>query len=432
MNVFFDVVNMIGILLELLITVEYFKTISVGKRVPARNIIFTCGMLAIVNSAEIIFIDNQTLTTFLMIASIFVIAFLYKLSVPKRIIFSAILVVLLILSEMLIGMFLTVVSDSTVEEMRSNLFFYIQGVLISKLFMFVVIRFFGYFSIKSEIKVSYWLFVPFVAMPIATFLVAYVMSEYMYRTKEQLLMKIAAISVIALIISNVLLFYLFELQIKNAETKTRAMLLQQQIQDKADYYKELAEKQRLSNKTAHDLKNQLFALEELIKKDPVSGKEELKAITDKLLSASEMTLTGIDSIDALITAKQLKMREYDICFTHRVVMPKHMSVQPLEFCIVLGNLLDNAIEANEKVAKNDRFVSLSIAQKQGYLSVQIGNAIAENVKIHNNEISTTKRNKEVHGFGIQSVKEITEKYNGTISFEQKENIFIASVILSNG
>ncbi len=431
MNLFYNAVNIISIVLELLLTVDYFKTISTGQKTQPWKIFSVCGVLTIVNSVAIIFINVQALTTIVMIASIFVISFLYKLSIPKRIVFSAILVVLLILSEMLIGMLLTVMSHSTVEELRSNLFFYIQGVLISKLFMFVLIKLFGYFSIRSETKISVWLFIPLVTMPIATFLVAYVMSEYMYRTKDVSLMRIAAVSVIALIVSNVLLFYLFESQIKEAENRSKAMLLQQQIQNKSDYYQELAEKQRLSNKTMHDLKNQLFALEELMKNNPPAGTEELKKITDSLLSVSAMTVTGIDSIDALITAKMQKMKEKNIRFTHRICIPKELSLKPLDFCVVLGNLLDNSIEANEKMPENNRFVSFVVAQKQGYLSVQISNATNEKIKVRNNEIFTTKRNKEIHGFGLQSVKEIAEKYDGTVSFEQEDGAFSVIVMLKN-
>lgn len=431
MNLFYNAVNVISIVLELIITVDYFKTISVGRKTKPWKIFAVCGALTAANSVAIIFINIQALTTLVMIASIFALSFLYKLSVPKRIIFSAILVVLLILSEMLIGMLLTVMSHSTVEELRSNLFFYIQGVLISKLFMFVLIKLFGYFSIRSETKISVWLFIPLVTMPIATFLVAYVMSEYMYRTKDVSLMRIAAVSVIALIVSNVLLFYLFEAQLKEAENKSKAMLLQQQIQNKSDYYRELAEKQRLSNKTMHDLKNQLFALEELLKNDPSAGAEELKKITDSLLSVSAMTVTGVDSIDALITAKMQKMKEKNIRFTHRICIPKELALKPLDFCVVLGNLLDNSVEANEKVAENERFVSLAVAQKQGYLSVQISNATSEKIKIRNNEIFTTKRNREIHGFGLQSVKEIAEKYDGTVSFEQGDGVFSVIVMLKN-
>ena len=97
----------------------------------------------------------------------------------------------------------------------------------------------------------------------------------------------------------------------------------------------------------------------------------------------------------------------------------------------LQSVSSHAIEANEKVLKNERFISLSVTQKHGYLSVQISNAVSEKVKIRNNEIFTTKRNKEIHGIGLQSVKEITEKYDGTISFEQKENVFTVIVMLRN-
>lgn len=431
MKYMFNAVNVISVIFELLIAVDYFKTVSKKKEINRWVSIIVYGIFIAVNSSVLFFANKQAVITIVMIASVFTLSFIYKLSNLKRIIFSVILAVLSVLFEMLIGMVLTVLSGLTIEEFKGNLIFYIQFVLVSKLFMLVVIRLFGYFSIRSETKLSPWLFAPYIILPIATFLAAYVMSEYINKTKDAYLIQITAFSVIALIISNVLLFYLVEMQIKETENRSKEMLIHQQIQNKADYYQELAEKQRMSNKTMHDLKNRFFALGKLIKNNPSAAAEEFEKISENFMAVSAMTYTGIDSIDALINAKKQKMQECNISFTHKLSMPKETAIEPIELCVVLGNLLDNAIEANEKLPEDNRFILLSAIQKQGYLSIKISNPVKEKVRIKNNEIYTTKINKELHGFGIQSVKEIAEKHDGAITFEQNEGVFTVIVMLNN-
>lgn len=431
MKYMFNAVNEISVIFELLIAVDYFKTVSKKKEINRWVSVIVYGIFIAANSSVLLFANKQAVITIVMIASVFTLSFIYKLSNLKRIIFSVILAVLSVLFEMLIGMVLTVLSGLTIEEFKGNLIFYIQFVLVSKLFMLVVIRLFGYFSIRSETKLSPLLFAPYIILPIATFLAAYVMSEYINKTKDAYLIQITAFSVIALIISNVLLFYLVEMQIKETENRSKEMLIHQQIQNKADYYQELAEKQRMSNKTMHDLKNRFFALGELIKNNPSAAAEEFEKISENFMVVSAMTYTGIDSIDALINTKKQKMQECNISFTHKLSMPKETAIEPIELCVVLGNLLDNAIEANEKLPNDNRFILLSAIQKQGYLSIKISNPVKEKVRIKNNEIYTTKINKELHGFGIQSVKEIAEKHDGAITFEQNEGVFTVIVMLNN-
>jgi len=101
MNIFYDVINVISIILEILITVDYFKTVSKKKDIQPLKAFTVCCVLTIVNTVALVLINIQVVTTIIMIASIFI---LYKLSMLKHIIFSTILVVLLILSEMLIGL----------------------------------------------------------------------------------------------------------------------------------------------------------------------------------------------------------------------------------------------------------------------------------------------------------------------------------------
>lgn len=91
----------------------------------------------------------------------------------------------------------------------------------------------------------------------------YVMSEYMYKTEDGRLIVLSAITAATLIVSNIVLFYLFEYQLREAEARKEQQMMRQQLEYKAEYYKELSIKQKYSNKAMHDLKNQLFALKKL-------------------------------------------------------------------------------------------------------------------------------------------------------------------------
>lgn len=93
--------------------------------------------------------------------------------------------------------------------------------------------------------------------------------------------------------------------------------------------------------------------------------------------------------------------------------------------------MDNAIEANLNVPVQDRFISLNITQQQDYLSINVSNPVMELVKIGKSGIATTKKHKELHGFGLQSVKEIANKYNGNCTFRQSEGIFEVIIMLKN-
>lgn len=68
-------------------------------------------------------------------------------------------------------------------------------------------------------------------------------------------------------------------------------------------------------------------------------------------------------------------------------------------------------------------------QKGDFLSITVINTIAQKVLIEKGMIRTTKKQKELHGFGIKNIEETAAKYNGTISFEQDDNSFTASVML---
>ena len=431
MSIFFDVINVVGITLEILIALSFFNTVSRKRQVPSYAEFLTGLLCVIIQSVVTLFIVDKIIITLILFLQIIGLSFLYKLTAWKRFLFTVLLVLLFVLSELATGLILSAFSNVSVEQLSGDNLYYMQLVLISKLVVFIIIKIIGSFSIKSEVKVAGYIYLPLITLHVATFLVIYVLSVFTFRFRVENLLGISIITVVLLIIGNILVFYLYEYQLKIIEKQKQEQMLKQQLEYKAEYYKELSRRQQITNKTMHNLKNQLFALREVLKNDTESGTDMIDAIFSEIMSSYSIKFTGIEAVDALITSKLQIMQEKDIHFSNSAYISEKGCPDIMDFCILLGNLLDNAIEANDKVPYEKRYINLNITQQQDYLSIAVGNSISESVKIEKNKILSTKKYKELHGFGLKSVNEIVKKYNGKCTFRQKEGEFEVIIMLNN-
>ncbi len=106
-------------------------------------------------------------------------------------------------------------------------------------------------------------------------------------------------------------------------------------------------------------------------------------------------------------------------------------VNAYDMCAILGNLLDNAIEACEKIDNhNTRFIDLKINSDKDMLNIAIKNSVAQKVNITGKmSLCTSKRNPEMHGIGTQSIKSIVRKYDGECSFDSDQNEFTVHILI---
>ena len=99
----------------------------------------------------------------------------------------------------------------------------------------------------------------------------------------------------------------------------------------------------------------------------------------------------------------------------------------MDVCIILANIVDNAIRACEEV--DNPTMGLEIYRDKNYLNIILDNKVAHSVLSDNPKLSTTKKDKKKHGIGILSVKSTAEKYNGMLNFYEKGDKFTVHVVL---
>ena len=108
-------------------------------------------------------------------------------------------------------------------------------------------------------------------------------------------------------------------------------------------------------------------------------------------------------------------------------VPKTLAVSDIDLCVVIGNLIDNAVESCEKVAPENQFIRLYIGifQKQLYLSVS--NATSETVRKFDEQYISTKRGN--HGHGLKRINKIVDKYGGFVNRKNEPGVFVTEILL---
>ena len=103
----------------------------------------------------------------------------------------------------------------------------------------------------------------------------------------------------------------------------------------------------------------------------------------------------------------------------------------MDIYTLLGNALDNAIEAVSKYKEIEkRVVSLTISAKESFLCIQTNNYYEGKLEFKDGlPISTKKRNRAYHGFGMKSMKHLSEKYGGTMVASLDNGIFMLQIVL---
>lgn len=194
-----------------------------------------------------------------------------------------------------------------------------------------------------------------------------------------------------------------------------------------EQYRELMKSYEKNSKKFHDMQNHMLAIKCLLEKHEISRAQEyVKALTDTN-DFLETSWTGNEIMDHILNIKKLKAEEAQINFTIDADIIRYQKLNDQVLCIVLANLLDNAIEANCRISTGERVICVVIRSINDMLAIKIINA-AEKPKRQGNILMTAKSDSERHGWGLKSVEEAVKSHDGEISWKFEQKRFIVNII----
>lgn len=191
----------------------------------------------------------------------------------------------------------------------------------------------------------------------------------------------------------------------------------------AEEIKNLHEKVRLLK---HDTKNHMMVLMSYIENsENEKAKEYISLITDKLNRIYSYIYIGNSLMNYIINNKADKAINLGIDIKAEIETLDFRYMESIDFSSLLNNILDNAIEAAEK--SKDKRVEIYISNKNGFDLISVKNSIDKSVLKNNPKFKTTKL-VAGHGYGMKQIRNIIEKYNGTLDIYEDNGLFCLNVV----
>jgi two-component system sensor histidine kinase AgrC len=209
----------------------------------------------------------------------------------------------------------------------------------------------------------------------------------------------------------------------NISVKQRESEIQLEMQ--AKHYQDLAEKNRDIRRFRHDIKNNLLALDILLSDGKYDeAKNYIDSMNESVKETENRFSTGSYLADAILSHKadEIKNDKIDIEFSGTVPSER---ISNNDLCTILTNSIDNAARACKEIAPCKINVTSDETEKGCTLTVS--NPVLKKVEIKNNSIKTSKKDAQNHGFGIENIKKVAEKYHGFVRLSCTDSEFTIKI-----
>lgn len=182
----------------------------------------------------------------------------------------------------------------------------------------------------------------------------------------------------------------------------------------------------------HDIRHLFLAIDGCLKKGDMEGLEKYirQSITFIPAQISEIYCENV-AVNAILCyyKEQAERGQIKTCF--RILLPKSPPISDTELCIIIGNLLENAIEACQRMKSQDKFVNVDISMASDLLlAIQVSNSYEGTIHQTKDGSFLSSKGSGRKGIGISSVMSITEKYNGISNIEYKDQMFKISLLIN--
>ena len=352
---------------------------------------------------------------------LFFIAILYDGTLKKALAVSLIIYFSMALIETLFVLLTSHLMPNLITPLRYQSEF---GIVIIRIICYAFVRFLGGFkNIRSYISLplAYWL--SLFVIPSGTILMLYPL--FMSYNISRLW---AIIGLTCALIINIMTFYLYDKISDLMQEKLDRCVQQEQnhfYENQVEIMVDALEKIKMIR---HDLKNKLSPIYDLAK---TSNNNELISQISSLMefypSNKIYAQSGNIAVDSILNYKLYEAHKQNIKVSTQIFIPKDLPLPNFDMAAILGNLLDNAKEATLKT--NNAWIECKIRFDRGRLFIEITNSYNGKLCKQKEDFLSIKTDRENHGYGIKSIENTINRYDGEIEFWNDENKFTAKVMI---
>lgn len=421
-------VQIFAAVFEAVLIYYWVRAFSREKKIKQRWIVLEVALVSLWILISLVFVKNPLLLISFTAAACLLMFFTYHVPVKISLVAMLVFCVVMALCDVLAIYILMFLSGENIETIRFTADLMLMGNLLTK---FLILCFVSFVYVRNKtdfsklfIKKTIYLLV----LPLASIVLLYQLLSFSDMENPFSIM-MCLIGIAGLFIGNIYSFIFFEKEEELEEQNLKEFFLKQQIKNQRTYYQSLESSNEEMRKIRHDLKNAFIALSGYLDIGDVNAAKQY--VDRQIHTIKQLTYsTGYPAIDAVVNDKKTKALEKNIQFDMKISLPKELLVDEMDLCVILGNALDNALEACERMPCGQGEIILSLRKTGEMLLLDIKNPIDKEPVKDSNGMVTTKKDQVNHGFGLKTIYQLTKQYDGTMDYEVKNGWFYLMINLN--
>ena len=239
---------------------------------------------------------------------------------------------------------------------------------------------------------------------------------------------------VGLVIMNIIMFYLLDdILIRQTNLRNQQLFLLE-TKNQLRFYESLSQSVTKQRQMAHEYQNQLNIIQMLSEKNEIGElKEYLVRINGELLHDLDYIDAHHVIVNAVLNQKYSECHTKGILFICKINDMGFLQMEEQDIATVLSNLLNNAIEACEKLAHEEKkVIKIKCVLENNMLYLSVRNTFDGQIrKDHTSFVTLKKEDRESHGFGLKNVIHIVEKYGGEYIIQPSDNEFFITICIPN-
>lgn len=239
-------------------------------------------------------------------------------------------------------------------------------------------------------------------------------------------------SLVSMSVVIAVLIFLMILWVENRvlQEENNTLVMEEQLQHQK--YCEMLDVMEHNRELIHDTKHHFLVVQEYLKNEEYENLQKyVKQVSEEFQRTVPKVYTGIKILDFILEQKRVVAQKSGIRYEMDTMLLTGIPMTEQETCALFGNLLDNAIEACCLVETEEKWIKIQIKQINQLLSIELLNTFEIPCIRKQGVFETIKEERSAHGYGIKSMQRIVDKYQGLITYEEKEKIFTTKITFFN-
>ncbi|MFQ7447524.1 GHKL domain-containing protein [Intestinibacter bartlettii] len=427
-EIFWYIVNFMATTIEELILVKIFDIYS--KRKQNTSIVYSLIFIPIIMVQIFDFygLDSNIKMAIILLIDFIYCMYCYENKVLKTILLSGLYWMISMGMDLLAFSVVNVLNSNSNATIMMNFNFYrLELIGFSKFMLVMSVVALKKLNIKSELSIKQYLsvFVPITANII--FIIVMWSFVYKYIPNNTHINYIVLVLSGLLIFSNISIITIINSIVRDKQLKIENQKIKEKIDIQYNYYLSLKKEQEKIDKFRHDMKNHLICIKNLAKTE--ESEKYIEKINFEINQNTVDFNTGSPILDIIFYEKSLICIDKKIEYQFDVDYSKCEFIDVIDTCSIFSNLLDNAIEACDKITQGKRFISIKGNKINNFFVIKCENSKINDILYEGKNIATDKENKDLHGIGLKSIRDSFEKYDGVINIEISDEKFTLSGFL---